>query len=119
MNIDNQSLLSYPDSSASYYEEKQDTLFAGLHTPENISEAKFYALKPRPLARRSSNSHAVHLQSSNFVVSSNRLLPDTGLRVPSNLEKTGDMPTQRDKPSNLGEKTGDMSTQRNKPSVSV
>ncbi|GFT64917.1 hypothetical protein TNCV_274591 [Trichonephila clavipes] len=27
-----------------------------------------------------------------------------------------DMPTQRDKPSNLGEKRGDMPTQRDKPS---
>ncbi|GFT44901.1 hypothetical protein TNCV_463151 [Trichonephila clavipes] len=31
-------------------------------------------------------------------------------------EKTGDQPTQQDKPSNLGEKTGDMPTQREKPS---
>ncbi|GFX33723.1 hypothetical protein TNCV_3961321 [Trichonephila clavipes] len=34
-------------------------------------------------------------------------------------EKTGDMPTQRDKPSNFGEKTGEMPTQQDKPSYLV
>ncbi|GFV93004.1 hypothetical protein TNCV_3427161 [Trichonephila clavipes] len=36
---------------------------------------------------------------------------------PSNFdEKTENIPTQRDKPSHLGEKTEDMPTQRDKPS---
>ncbi|GFS76944.1 hypothetical protein TNCV_3756191 [Trichonephila clavipes] len=53
----------------------------------NLPEAKIKVLKHRPLVhRRSSNSHAEHLkyENSTKAMSSNRLLPDTGLRVPRN-----------------------------------
>ncbi|GFV79854.1 uncharacterized protein TNCV_1726791 [Trichonephila clavipes] len=66
---------------------KEDSLFAGLYSPENISEAKFHALKSRPIAGATRPIGMQYILSmiTNFIVSSNRLLLDMGLRVTSNL----------------------------------